>query len=120
MARNEMLIDNIQDDLTDFHRRRMAQRAGEQAHLLREERGQPRPNQMRIETIRAAMAETKRNSFNTDLTIEEVIEPLRHGVSIGAISFADKLMADPQAWRQQPQVTASAPQKKTARRLAAG
>ncbi|MBV6855904.1 hypothetical protein KWH45_21060 [Xanthomonas campestris pv. mirabilis] len=120
MARNEMLIDNIQYDLTDFHRRRMAQRAGEQAHLLREERGQPKPNQTRIKTIRAAMAETKRNALNTALTVEEVIEPLRHGVSIGAISLADKLMADPQAWRHQPQVTTIDPQKKTAPSMATG
>lgn len=120
MARNEMLIDNIQYDLTDFHRRRMAQRAGEQANLLREERGRPTPNQTRIKTIRAAMAETTLNAFNTSLTVEEVIEPLRHGVSIRAINVADKLMADPQAWRQQPQVAISEPQKKTARSMAAG
>jgi hypothetical protein len=98
MTRNDALIQAIEFDLVDFHRQRMAQRAGLQMELLRNEERRPDPDPSRIGRIREAMVLTKRNAFSTSLTVAEVIEPLKHGVSIGSIRQADEFMADPASW----------------------
>lgn len=110
MTRNEALIQAIEFDLMDYHRGRMSQRAGVQMQLLRDAQHQLAPNADRIARIRDAMTETLRNQLNTALTVDEVIEPLRRGVSIQSIKLADQIMADPASWKAQGRVE---PEKKT-------
>ncbi|QLC71461.1 hypothetical protein [Xanthomonas campestris] len=102
MTRNDALIEGIEFDLVHFHRRRMAERAGLQYQMLREERGKMPPDEERIASVRAAIADTMKKKFDTLLTVEEVVDPLRHNVDIRAINVADRFMADPVAWREPP------------------
>lgn len=95
MKRNESLIEGIEFDLVYFHRQRIARRSGLQMQMLRDARDAPLVNGSRVDMLRSALVETKRNEFNTALTVEEVIEPLRVGVDIRAILQADAYMADP-------------------------
>ncbi|MCL1500290.1 hypothetical protein M3O57_11795 [Xanthomonas nasturtii] len=55
MTRNQALIQAIEFDLRDFHQQRMAQRAGLQMGLLREEQCRPVPDLSRIGRIREAI-----------------------------------------------------------------
>lgn len=98
MTRNEALIQAIEFDLSHYHRQRMSQRAGIQMQLLRNESMQLAPDPERLRAIREAMVETTRDQTRTALTVSEVIEPLRRGVSIDCINQADRIMADPAAW----------------------
>ncbi|WCE03846.1 hypothetical protein [Pseudoxanthomonas sp. JBR18] len=95
MNRNQALADGIEFDLTHFHRHRMARRAGLQMQLLRDARNAQTIDEDRVAMLRKALSETGRNRFNTVLTVEEVIQPLRCGVEISAIALADAYMADP-------------------------
>lgn len=95
MKRNKSLIEGIEFDLVYFHRQRIARRSGFQMQMLRDARDAPLVNGSRVDMLRSALVETKRNEFNTALTVEEVIEPLRVGVDIRAILQADAYMADP-------------------------
>lgn len=99
MTRNEALIQAITFDLVHYHRARMAQRAGLQMQLLRAEKNRIPHNIARLNAIRVAMVDTTRNRLNSKVTIDEVLEPLRHGVSIEAIHYADQVMADPENQR---------------------
>ncbi|MBD7920768.1 hypothetical protein [Xanthomonas bonasiae] len=95
MTRNQALIQGIEFDLPHYHRQRMARRAGIQMQMLRDADSSPCLDGHRVQMIRNALVETTRNQFNNALTVEEVIEPLRHGVDIRAIEQADAYMADP-------------------------
>ncbi|WDS36964.1 hypothetical protein [Pseudoxanthomonas sp.] len=100
MTRNEALIQAIEFDMMHYHRQRFAQLAGLQMQMLREAKDLSTANQERLEALRSAMVETARNMLNTALTTEDVIEPLRVGVDICAINYADALMADPANHRE--------------------
>lgn len=74
---NEALLKAIEGDLPDYHRKRMAQRQGEQSLALIEERAKPNPDAKRIEQLLAEMVQTERDKRDVSITEREVLQPLR-------------------------------------------
>lgn len=77
MTRDEALLQAIQSDLPDYHRRRMAQRQGEQMQALMAERAKATPDTALIDQLRKAMVQTERDKRDISITVREVLEPLR-------------------------------------------
>ncbi len=78
---NEALLKAIEGDLTNYHRRRMSKLQSEQAHALAQERANADPDERRIASLLADMAQTERNKRDVSITEREILDPLRHAIS---------------------------------------
>lgn len=77
MTRDEAILQAIERDLPDYHRRRMAQRQGEQMQALLAERAKATPDPALIDQLRKAMVQTELDKQDISITVREVVEPLR-------------------------------------------
>ena len=77
MTRDEALLQAIEKDLPEYHRRRMAKLQGEQMAALRAEEAKASPDLEAIEQVRNAMIQIERDKQDISITEREIVESLR-------------------------------------------
>ena len=79
---NKAFLAAIESDLVHYHKERMVKRQAMDRSEIRAEERKASPDAARVRKLREDIAFTTRNMFNTAVTVQEVVNPMRKALGL--------------------------------------